>query len=294
MPQTVTGFDVLMSGQKEKLTVFVKSTDTDDLTDVQDSGSSPDSSSFSLINIDSNEVLVTTPFGSTGAALIDHPSIGVYQYDLDTAIYTDQYIASFRCVLANEVVINNIFVKSEPAVLFARAAALRVQVDKAQKAVSDYIENMDTSTNQPATRLFFGYDDKHLIFYLERGAQMINAVPPYTMLNPQSFPWESSGAVLVDAAVIAALESQGVFAIDTDYNYGLGGNSLVIDHFTKLNGFLTTLIGRFDKEVVRFKQQYRSKGLVMFQWMPGGVRAARQLNAMPSGFWSRMLSSAFV
>jgi hypothetical protein len=100
--------------------------------------------------------------------------------------------------------------------------------------------------------------------------------------------------ILTDAAVIAALESQGIFAIDTDYNYSLGGNSLVIDHWGKISGLLGTLISRFDSNVIKFKQQFRSKGMVMFQWMPGGVRAARQLSAMPSGFWSRMLSSAFV
>jgi hypothetical protein len=283
-----------MKGQSENLTIYVKDPATDELIDVQDSGSAFNSSSFSLINIQDDTVLVSEPFGTDGTALINHPSAGIYQYNFSTVTYPDDYIASFRCVLENEVVINNIFVKSEPSVLFARAAELRVQVDKARKAVADYVENMDSPENEPATKLFFGYDDKHLIFYLDRGAQMVNAVPPYTIFSPYTFPWSSSGTILIDAAVIAALESQGIFAIDTDYNYSLGGNSLVIDHFTKLNSFLTSLIGRFDKEVVRFKQQFRSKGLVMFQWMPGGVRAARQLNAMPSGFWSRMLSSAFV
>ena len=153
---------------------------------------------------------------------------------------------------------------------------------------------MDRQDFEPAVNFFFGYDDKHLIYYLERGAQFINLIPPYTALNPITFPWAQYGMILTDSAVIAALESQGIFAIDTDYSYSLGGNSLVIDHWAKISGLLNTLITRFDKNVVRFKQQFRSKGMVMFQWMPGGVRAARQLSAMPSGFWSRMLSSAFV
>jgi hypothetical protein len=286
--QTITDFDVLRDGQTELLTMFVRDPKTEELTDVVGT------STFNLINIEDDSTEVTTTFTTDGGTLIDHPSPGVYQYSFNTSTYPDEYLASFRCVLEGEVITNNIFVKSEPARMFARAAALRVQVDKARKSVSDDIENMDKDEFEPAVRLFYGYDDKHLIYYLERGAQMINLVPPYTAFTPITFPWAAYGFVLTDAAVIAALESQGIFAIDTDYNYSLGGNSLVVDHFGKISTLLSTLLTRFDANLTKFKQQFRSKGMVMFQWMPGGVRAARQLSAMPSGFWSRMLSSAFV
>lgn len=286
MPQSITDFDVLRTNQNEYLTTYIKDPKTDELVDVVGA------STFSLIDITTDAAVATDTFTTGGSTLISHPAPGIYQYQLDTSVYTSQYLASFRCVLESEVINNNIFVKSEPAMMFARAAALRVQVDKARKSVSDDIANMDTPEKQPATRLFYGYDDKHLIFYLERGMQIINSVPPYTNFAVVGFPWDQAGTILVDAAVIAALESQGIFAIDTDYNYSLGGNSLVIDHFTKLNAYLSGLVSRFDKNVVRFKQQFRSKGLVMYQWSPGGVRAARQLSAMPSGFWSRMLSAS--
>ena len=288
MPQSITDFDVLLTNQEEYITVFVRDPKTDSLTDVYGT------SKFTLIDIDTDEVKFTEDFDVDGSTNINHPSPGVYQYLLNTTTYTGHYLAVFRCVLEGEVINNNIFVKSEPAMLFAHAAELRVQVDKARKSISDDIENMDKQDFEPATKFFYGYDDKHLIFYLERGAQLINVVPPYTTFTPLNFPWDSSGVMLIEAGVIAALESQGIFAIDTDYNYSLGGNSLVIDHFSKINTYLGTLLGSFDKNLVRFKQQFRSKGLVMFQWMPGGVRASRQLNAMPSGFWSRMLSSSFV
>lgn len=286
MPQSITDFDVLRTNQNEYLTTYIKDPKTDELVDVIGA------STFSLIDITSDTTVATDTFTTSGSSLINHPAPGIYQYQLNTGTYTGQYLASFRCVLESEVINNNIFVKSEPAMLFARAAALRVQVDKARKSISDDIANMDTPEQQPATRLFYGYDDKHLIFYLERGVQIINSIPPYTNFAVTMFPWDQAGTILIDAAVIAALESQGIFAIDTDYNYSLGGNSLVIDHFTKINAYLSGLVARFDKNVVRFKQQFRSKGLVMYQWSPGGVRAARQLNAMPSGFWSRMLSAS--
>jgi len=288
MAQSFTDFDVFLANQTEYLTIFVRDPNTDTLVDVYGT------STFTLIDISNNTTAITLTFGPSGSAEIVHPAPGVYQYNLDTSTYTREYLAAFRCVLRGEIINQNIFIKSEPAVFFARAAALRVQVDKARKSISDPIENMDNAENDPSVQMFYGYDDKHLIYYLERGAQMINAVSPYTGFSPANFPWGQYGMILTDAAVIAALESQGIFAIDTDYSYSLGGNSLVIDHFGKISQYLATLTSRFDKQLMQFKQQYRSKGMVMFQWMPGGVRAARQLSAMPSGFWSRMLSSAFV
>lgn len=168
---------------------------------------------------------------------------------------------------------------------------LRLQVDKARKSIADDIENMDTPTAATPIRFFYGYSDAHLIFYLERGLQILNAIPPYTAMDIDVFPFNSSGTILIDAATIAALESQGIFAIDTDFDYALGGNSLVIDHYTKLNSVLSSLLTRFDKSAIAFKQQYRSKGLVMFQFMPGGVRSLRMLSSMPVGWWSRLLSS---
>jgi len=288
VPQSFTDFDVLQTGTTELLTMFVRDPKTEDLVDVVGP------STFNLINIADDSVKYTTTFTTDGSVRILHPSTGVYQFSLNTVTYPDEYIASWRCTLDGDILTNKIFIKNVPSKMFARAAALRVQVDKARKSVSDDIENMDKSEFEPAVQLFYGYADKHLIYYLERGAQYINLFPPYTAFNPVTFPWAQYGMILTDAAVIAALESQGIFAIDTDYNYALGGNSLVIDHYTKISGMLSILISRFDSNVMKFKQQFRSKGMVMFQWMPGGVRAARQLSAMPSGFWSRMLSSAFV
>jgi len=287
MPQSITDFDVFRTGQTEYLTVFIKDPNTGMLVDVYGT------STFTLIDISNDSTVVTATFGASGGTSIEHPATGVYQYEFNASTYPGEYLAAFRCVLQGEVINQNIFIKSEPAALFARAAALRVQIDKARKSINDTIDNMDTTSNEPSVRLFYGYDDKHLIYYIERGIQFINAVPPYTALSPMSFPWGQYGMVATDAAVIAALESQGIFAIDTDYNYSLGGNSLVIDHFGKISQYLSTVTTRFDAYLMKFKQQYRSKGIVMFQWMPGGVRAARQLSAMPSGFWSRMLSSSF-
>lgn len=291
MPVSITDFEVLKHGSKELLSIFVKDPATELLTDVVGTSGG---SQFTLININGDTTEVTQAFGGSGGGVVQHPSVGVYQYELDTATYDGEYLAAFRCVLPGEVLNNNIFVKNVKSKVFAYAAQLRAQVDKAQKSVFDMVENMDKPDFQPAIPLLFGVTDKCLIYYLERSCQLINMIPPYTSLTVETFPFNQYGTILIDGAIIAYLEAQGIFSIDTDYNYSLGGNSLVIDHFTKINSFLGTLLERFDKNAVRFKQQYRAKGAIMFQFMPGGVRSARQLSALSgTGFWSRLLSTSF-
>jgi hypothetical protein len=285
MPQSVTDFEVLMSGQTEPVAAYVRDPRTEDLSDVVGT------SNFALINTDDDSTEVSQNFTSSGGGSINHPSTGIYEYRINTSVFTGEYIARFRCVLDGGAIYINQFVKSVSARHFKYAAALRAQVDKARKSVSDAIENMDRTGAEPEVNFFYGYGDKHLIFYLERGLQLINCVPPYTSLGIDDFPFDQYGTILIDAATIAALESQGIFAIDTDYSYALGGNSFVIDHFTKLSSMLSTMLARFDKTLLSFKQIFRSPGTVSYQWFPGFARG-RWLNAMPSGFWSRMLAQA--
>jgi len=286
--QTVTDFDILRTGQTEYLTIFVRDPLTNELTDVVAN------STFTLINIADDSTAATSTFTASGGTLVHHAGTGIYQYALNTSTFSAEYLAAFRCVLAGEVQANNIFVKSVTSRHFAYAAQLRLQVDKARKSVADDIENMDRSNFEPSVKFFYGYNDSHMIYYLERGMQFINIIPPYTNFTIDTFPFAQNGSILIEAAVIAALESQALFAVDTDYVYSLGGNQLTVDHFTKLSGFLTGLFARFDKSLISFKQQFRSKGIITFQWMPGGVRSARMLSAMPPGFFSRMLSSGYI
>ena len=152
---------------------------------------------------------------------------------------------------------------------------------------------MDQTDNEPSLNFFYGYTDAHMIYYLERGMQMLNAIPPYTAMGVDDFPFAQYGTILIDAATIAALESQGIFAIDTDFNYALGGNSLVLNHYQPLTAMTSAILARFTKTATSWKQSYRTKGMVVFQYLPGGVRSARVLNSAPSGFWSRLLSQVY-
>jgi len=280
-------FDIVHKNQTEPISIRVKNTLTEDLVDVAGT------SSFSLINIANDTSEDSGTFEAAGSAKMVRVAEGIYNYSFDAAAYPYEYLLATRCVLANETSSQDIYVKSSSARSFAYAAQLRSIVDKARKSTSDDIVNMNRADNQPSLQFFYGYESKQLIYYLERGVQYLNAIPPYTGLTVDLFPFPQYGAILLDAATIAALEAQGIFAIDTDFNYALGGNSLVIDHYSKLSGMVSQILGRFTKTAISWKQQYRSKGLVMYQFMPGGVRAMRQLNAMPSGFWSRLLSAVY-
>jgi len=280
-------YEVVHKNQTEPISIRVRNTLTEDLEDVTGT------SSFSLINLSGDATEDSGTFGAAGSVKMVRAAEGIYNYSFNAETYPYEYILSVKCVLENENINQDVYIKSASAKNFAYAAQLRSIVDKSRKSVSDDIVNMDRDDNQPSLQFFYGYDSKQLIYYLERGLQFLNAIPPYTGLAIDTFPFSQYGSILLDAATIAALEAQGIFAIDTDFNYGLGGNSLVIDHYSKLSGMISQILARFQKTAISWKQQYRSKGLVMYQFMPGGVRAMRQLNSMPSGFWSRLLSAVY-
>jgi len=284
---STTQFEIVAKNQIEPITIYVRDTITNDLVDVAGT------SSWALVNIADDTTADSGTFGATGSTDMVRIDTGIYQYAFDAQTYAAEYVLFVTCTLANETVKINLFVKSVSSKLFAYASRLRLQVDKARKSIKDDIENMDRSSENfdPSIQFFYGYSDAHLIFYLERGTQFLNALPPYTWMTVETFPFIQYGTILIDAATIAALESQGVFAIDTDFNYSLGGNSLVIDHYSKLSSHVAALLARFTKTATAWKQQYRTKGSVMFQFTPGGIRTARMYNSLPGSFWSRVMSS---
>jgi hypothetical protein len=278
-------FEIVHKTQVEPIIFYVRNTLTKDLEDVAGT------SSWRLIDLSGDTLISTGTFNASGGSAITRLNTGMYEYQFNAATYTSEYLFSIRLTMQNEVVGQDIYIKSHGSKAFAYAAALSAQIDKSRKSTSDDIENEDQPDFTPSVSFLYGYQTKNLIFYLERGCQVLNSLAPYTGWTLESYPFQWYGSVLIDAATIAALEAQGVLAIDTDFNYSLGGNALVIDHFSKLSGHLQYLLARFQKEAVTFKQLYRTKGGILFQFMPGGVRSARMLNSMPGGFWSRLLSS---
>lgn len=283
---SITDFNIFRTGETGQLTFFVRDPANNELADVYSD------SKFELVKIFDDSILISETFGPSGSTHVQHKSRGVYQVDINTVIYPYEYLAACSCVMPGEVVGYNTFFKSVKSRQFKYAAMLRGQVDKSQKTMVDYLPNIEREGEAPL-KIFWGYADANMIFYLERGMQYINAVPPYTYMGVDDFPFNTNGAILIDAATIAALEAQGVFSIDTDYEYSLGGNSMTIDHYTKLSGMVASIVERFQKEVLPFKNQFLTKGFLLHQFLPGGVRDMRFLSSLPSGFWSRMLSGSW-
>lgn len=172
--------------------------------------------------------------------------------------------------------------------------SLRNQIDKALKSIGKSIDEFyapeDYSASEAVNRieedLPIGYSDAHCLLYLELGLTMINIVPPYTAWTLNDFPFAVAGSLLIDGATIVALESQGLFAVDTDFDYSLGGKSITVRHADGISTFLRDIAERFNTNVRRLKSLYRTKGTIMVQ-IPFGWGFGRFLSVVPTGWFAR-------
>ena len=148
----------------------------------------------------------------------------------------------------------------------------RLIVDKAVKAIDD----------DPDDPVFVGYTDSMLVQFIEDGLSWINAAQPYPMWSDvDSFP-DVHWRVLMDGAVVSALCSQELFAVDTDINYSDQGNVFTIDHQPKLTQILNNTWQRFMSTVVPMKKHYLQSGSVRVEAGPN-FRFQALLDAAPSG-----------
>jgi len=230
-----------------------------------------ESITFSIIDNKDDEVGTETYPGSTYVTKRD---AGIFALSFDSDTYENsEYLLNVSIDIATGLnFMRNKVVRIVPGLYFKIGAILRNQIDKANKLLH--------------YRLQFGYTDAQLVTWLDLGVHLINMIPPYTSFNVPSFPFAVYGKMLIDAATIAALESQGLFAIDTDFDYALGGNSLTLDHFTKISGYLDYMVARFNENLRQFKQMFRIKGGAMVQTQYG-YGFGRFLSVVPPGFFSR-------
>jgi hypothetical protein len=191
----------------------------------------------------------------------------------------------------DEFFYNHLFKPISPVVM-TMIVYLRNQIDKALKSVGvpidEYFKPDDNvaAVDKTVESLPFGYSDAHCVLYLELGLGLINIVPPYTAFTLNDFPYQTAGVLLIDAATIVALESQGLFSIDTDFDYSLGGKSITVRHADGISGFLRDISERFNNMVRRFKSLYRPKGTIMVQ-VPFGWGFGRFLSVVPTGWFAR-------
>lgn len=151
---------------------------------------------------------------------------------------------------------------------------LRLIIDKAVKLVD---------TADPDEPCFLGYSEGQLVTYLEDGLQIINSYQPGGCFTVDNFPWGKFEFILVEAALLAGVMSQRLFAIDTDVpSFSDQGNSFVINHQQPLADYLNWLSNRLDKMIPMFKLQFVSAGSLHIEAGPN-FRLAQLINAAPAG-----------
>lgn len=242
-----------------------------------------------IIN-DSDTSVFDTTFPAEGNDDIRRIALGTYGYNFDTrtdAPYDGykygSYLAFWRFRTGPPPLITEIrkrqLIRVVPYRYFRLIDILRLQVDKARKSLTTAAVTGRKSSS-------FGYSDAWLSVYLDMGANLINTIPPYTGMTVMNFD-QSATWLLIQAATLIALESQQIFAVDTDYAYSLGGNSLTIDHVGKIaQVYGNPLISQFFEMLTKYKQKFRSKGTVMVQ-MQYSFSIGRFFSEVPSGFFSR-------
>lgn len=158
-----------------------------------------------------------------------------------------------------------------PGVIFQMLPTLRLALDKLVKMVD------------PKSGCNLGYTDYQLLMFLLGGMQMINAYQPYPQFSPDNFPYVNFGSILVEAAMYWGLQSQLMYAIDTDIpSYSDQGASFVISHGQQISQWLNSVLSRLDRSVPQFKLHYVNSGMSKTEAGPN-FRLNTVMSAAPSG-----------
>jgi hypothetical protein len=149
---------------------------------------------------------------------------------------------------------------------------LRLIIDKAIKAIDD----------DPSDPVFTGYTDSMIVQFLEGGLDYLNAFPPtINWASLDTYP-DIFLRTLLDAATVAALTSQELFAVDTDVVYSDNGQQFTIDHQPKLSAILNTTWARVGQIAPSMKKQLLNSGGIHVQVGPA-FRFTQMLNSAPYG-----------
>jgi hypothetical protein len=146
---------------------------------------------------------------------------------------------------------------------------LRLQLDKSIKVLN------------PEQFCTLGYSDAQLLLYLQSGLERISQAQPYPMwMTLDAFPIQTAGEILITASMISALESQYLFAVDTDVqSFSDQGHSFVLTHFSPIKALYDSLLNSIGPRIREFKLHYVNSGSVMTEFRIGW------------GFWQMVNSS---
>jgi hypothetical protein len=107
-----------------------------------------------------------------------------------------------------------------------------------------------------------GYNNAMLIMFLRSGLELINSFQPYVnFYNLDSFPIDQYAEILIKAATYVALESQMLFALDTDSgSYNSASHSYILLHQQPLAAYLSQLRAEITDRIPKFKLHLVNSG----------------------------------
>ena len=128
----------------------------------------------------------------------------------------------------------------------------RLQLDKSLKVII------------PEEWCTLGYSDAQLVVYLQMGLSRINAAQPYVGWHSiDSFPIEGYFEILLRSSLLAALDSQYLFAVDTDIpSFSDQGHSFVITHAAQIKAMRDSLAAELERDIREFKLHFVKSGSI--------------------------------
>lgn len=158
---------------------------------------------------------------------------------------------------------------------------LRLQIDKSIKVIN------------PEEYCTLGYSDAQLVMFLKAGLERISQAQPYPgWLHLHEYPIERGGELLVSCAVLSALESQYLFAVDTDVpSFSDAGHAFVITHASQIKALYDSMLNAMTPRIREFKLHYVKSGSVGVEFRIGWgfyqmVASSPPGSAFRGGFYS--------
>jgi len=132
---------------------------------------------------------------------------------------------------------------------------LRLIVDKSVKRID------------PSCYMNLGFSDAQLIICLQAGLSRINAAQPYVSWQSiDVFPLDTYWEILTRSALLYALTSQAIFAIDTDVPaFNDASHSFTLSHYAQLKGMLDSLSSTLDADIRAMKMHFVASGSIISQ-----------------------------
>lgn len=173
---------------------------------------------------------------------------------------TGTYVANWtaRINASSEEMVNTTVIEIVSSRVLSLLPRLRLQIDRSLKVV-------DLSSY-----CFLGYTQPMLVLFLRSALEYINSFQPYiSWSNLDFFPIERYAEILIKAATYVALESQMLFALDTDtQGFSTNGHSYQLLHQSPLANYLSSLRAELENRIPSFKLHFVRSGTAKVELTP--------------------------